>query len=99
MMPNMDNKYIRTTITIPEELLYEIKKKALSERKSFKETVEEGLKIYLGKKISASAKSDINSLFGAWGKGVDGKSYLKKTRYVKGDKDRDKYLQNIWKKS
>lgn len=39
----------RTTITIPEELLFEIKKKALFEGKTMKEVIEEGIKRYLNK--------------------------------------------------
>lgn len=39
----LNTKYTRTTISLPDELLYEIKKKALNERKTIKEVVQENL--------------------------------------------------------
>lgn len=92
-------KYTRTTITITEELLFEIKKKALMEKKTIREIVEEGLITYLGKEFASSSSSSISSLFGAWGKGETGDSYLKKARYGKVEKKREKYLEKSWKKS
>lgn len=44
----LNTKYTRTTITLPEELLYEIKKKALSERKTIKDVIQEHLSRSLG---------------------------------------------------
>lgn len=75
----MDTKYTRTTITLPEDLLYEIKKKALVERKTITEVINESLSLSLGKSISFKKPVDINSLFGAWGKGEsdDEKTRLK----------------------
>lgn len=101
----LDNtKYTRTTITIPEGLLWAIKKRAWEERKDFKEVVTEGLAIYLGgdwKDIILKREDnfDINSLFGVWGKGTTGLGFLKKVRYGKKEKEREKYLQKLWKKS
>jgi hypothetical protein len=95
----MDTKYTRTTITIPEDLLFEIKKKALMERKTVKETIMKGLSLYIGKDIPNETSTDILSLYGSWGKGITGSSFLKKTRYGVIEKEREKYLKKIWKKS
>ena len=93
----MDTKYVRTTITIPEDLLFDIKKKAAEEKKSFKLTVEEGLKIHVGSRISASSQKDLISYFGAWGKGISGQAFLKKVRYSAKETNRQKYLDQIIK--
>ena len=98
----MDTKYTRTTITLPEELLYEIKKKALAEKKTIKDMINESLSLYVGysrKKTRKVKKDSILSLFGAWGKGESGAQYLKRIRYNKMDIERDKYLEKLWKKS
>lgn len=98
----LNSDYTRTTITIPEKLLYEIKKKALEERKKIKDVIVEGLISSLGldtKKLSGKISSDINSLFGAWGKGISGATFIRKSRYGKTEKVRDKYIFSLWKKS
>lgn len=92
-------KYTRTTITLPEELLWEIKKKALSEKKPFWRIVVDGLSLYLGVPKKKNLENfDINSLFGSWGKGETGRAFLKRVRNTKKDKAREKYLKNLWKK-
>lgn len=94
-----DGKYTRTTITIAEELLFEIKKKALVEKKTIREIVEEGLSAYLGREPTFPPSPSISSLFGTWGKGPSGLSFVKKARYGKVEKEREKYLEKSWKKS
>ncbi|MBI2029857.1 hypothetical protein HYT02_05555 [Candidatus Gottesmanbacteria bacterium] len=93
----LDTKSTRTTITLPEDLLFEIKKRALLEKKTIKEIINESLSSYLGFKTKSTPS--INSLFGAWGKGISGNSYLKKVRYGKTEKEREEYLGKLWKKS
>lgn len=95
----MDTKYTRTTITLPEDLLYEIKKKALMEKRTITEVINESLSIGLGKNIPATKPIDINTLFGAWGKGESGLKFLKRIRYGKEEKAREKYLAKLWKRS
>lgn len=95
----MDTKYTRTTITLPEELLFEIKKKALMERKTITAVINQSLALSLGKSIPAKNPADINSLFGAWGKGESGTKFLKRVRYGKEEKAREKYLAKLWKRS
>lgn len=96
----MDTKYTRTTLTLPEDLVFEAKKRALAERKSLKEIITEGLSLYLLSDLKAEfIKSDINSLFGAWGKGETGSEFLKKIRYSRAEKKREEYLDKLWKKS
>jgi hypothetical protein len=98
----MNNKLVRTTISLPDELLYEIKKRALENRKTITETMSEGLSFYL--KIYsnyniATEHDDISTLFGSWGKGQTGKSIVKKLRSGKKETSRDNSLQKLWKKS
>ena len=95
----LDTTYTRTTITIPEEILWAIKKKALAERKDIKDVITEGLSLYLGAAIPVKDKTDIASLFGSWKKGEKGINFLKRTRYARKEKEREKYLQKLWKKS
>lgn len=93
----MDNiKYTRTTITVPEDVLFEIKKKALLEKKTAKEIINESLLSFL---VSPIKTEDITSLFGAWGKGESGIKYVNKLREAKIEKKRSKYLKALWKKS
>lgn len=95
----MDTKYTRTTISLPEELLFEIKKKALMEKKSIKDVISEGLGEYLQIKIPTSSKQTFSSFIGAWGKGESGLKFLKKVRYSRMEKKREQYLAKLWKKS
>lgn len=99
MLLHMDTKYTRTTITLPEMLLFEIKKKALMERKSVKEIVNDSLNRYLGKKSVSIPTISIRSFIGLWGKGESGSKFLKRVRYGKEEKAREKYLAKLWKKS
>ncbi len=95
----MNTKYTRTTITLSDDLLFEIKKKALMEKKTVTEIVNESLSLSLGKSISSKKPIDINSLFGAWGKGESGLKFLKRIRYGKEEKARKEYLAKLWKRS
>lgn len=95
----MDTKYARTTITLPENLLFEIKKKALMERKTIKEVINEGLGEYVQIKTPAARKLTLGTFVGAWGKGESGLKFLKKNRYSKAEKKRETYLSKLWKKS
>ena len=95
----MDTNYVRTTVSLPEEILYEVKKRALMERKTIKEIINEGISKYIGMPITAIPTSNISSLFGSWGKGLSGSNYLKKIRYSQIEKRRESYLKKIWKKS
>ncbi|MBM3283872.1 hypothetical protein FJY90_06545 [Candidatus Gottesmanbacteria bacterium] len=100
----LNSDYTRTTITLPEELLLEIKKKALEERKKIKDVIIEGLILSLGINVKKFSKNltgsfDINSLFGIWGKGPSGRSFVKKVRYSTTEKAREDYLIKLWKKS
>lgn len=95
----MEVKYTRTTITIPEDFLFEIKKIALIKRRTFKEIIEESLSAYLGKDFPSKTSISIKDLFGAWGKGPSGLSFLKKARYGKEEKHRERYIEKLWKKS
>ncbi len=75
----LNTKYTRTTITLPEELLFEIKKKALLEKKTITAVINESLSLSLGKSIPRRKPIDINTLFGAWGiRYDDEKTRLKK---------------------
>ncbi len=94
----LNTKLTRTTITLPEDVLFEVKKRALMERKTIKEIINESLSLYLGFKTKNTPYS-ISSLFGAWGKGLSGSSFLRKVRYGKIEKEREKYLSKLWKKS
>lgn len=91
--------YARTTISLPEELLYEIKKRALVQRKTITEVISESLALSLGKNIPTKKSIDIISLFGAWGKGESGLKFVKRIRYGKEEKAREKYLAKLWKRS
>lgn len=93
----MYTNYVRTTITLPEELLFEIKKKALMEKKTITEVINEGLNQYLGKKTKKQPIS-IMSFIGSWGKGETGAEFLKRVRYSKEEKEREKYLAKLWKR-
>lgn len=95
----MDTKWTRTTISLPEELLFEIKKKALMERKTITQVINETLSLNFGKSISPIKQVDLNCLFGAWGKGESGLKFLKRMRYGKEEKAREKYLAKLWKRS
>ena len=96
-------KYTITTLTIPEEILWAIKAKALMEKRTFKEVVIDGLRLYLSsnKKYIMPEKSEdwVESLFGSWGKGEKGIDFVKRTRYSKEEKERENYLKKLWKKS
>lgn len=98
-MLGMDTKYTRTTITLPENLLFEIKKKALMERKTIKEIINEGLGKYLQIKIPTARKITLGSFVGAWGKGESGLKFLKRVRYPRVEEKREQYLAKLWKKS
>jgi hypothetical protein len=91
-------KYVRTTITLPEELLFEIKKKALMEKKTIKDVVYEGLTSYIRKKAVFAPPSSISSFIGAWGKGESGIEFVKRMRYGKEEKARERYLARLWKR-
>jgi len=95
----MDTKYTRTTITLPEDLLYEIKKRALAQRKTIKKVIQESLSLSLGYDYK-NEKSilPLTSLFGSWGKGETGSQFLKRVRYSKEEKEREIHLEKIWKK-
>src|SRR3989344_9114248 len=95
---DMDTNYVRTTITLPEELLFEIKKKALMEKKTIKEIVLEGLNNYIGKKTTVIPPVSIRSFIGLWGKGETGTEFLKRIRYGKEEKERERYLARLWKR-
>ena len=95
----MDTNFVRTTISLPEDLLYEIKKRALMEKKTVKDIVNEGLSSYLGKENIVIPPVTIRSFIGLWGKGETGAKFLKRVRYAKEEKSREKYLAKLWKKS
>lgn len=95
---------VRTTIVLPDDLLFEVKKRALTERKTIKEVLTEGMKWYLrkGYLVDDSPERDdqgLLALYGAWGKGPAGKDILKATRYGRKEQKRDAYLNRLWKKS
>ena len=94
----LTNKYTRTTISVPENLLFEIKKKALLEKKTVKDIFIDGLKLVLKYKYEEPEISRLSSLFGAWGEGEKGSDFLKKTRETSFDNKRENYINNIWKK-
>jgi len=54
------NLKTRTTITIPEDLLFELKKRALEERRGLSQTITDGLKIYLKLSLETPRKKRIN---------------------------------------
>lgn len=89
-------KITRTTFALPEELLFEVKKKALMEKKNLKEIISEALNFYLKydlkENLNNAKKAD--KLFGVW---KDSKP--KNMRNNKSDKKRENYLKNLWKKS
>lgn len=95
----LNSKTTRTTITLPEDLFFELKKKALLERKKIKDIVVESLSLVLKYHITSSNKDGILSYYGAWGKGEKGSEFLKKNRNSKTDQARNSYLKNLWKKS
>ncbi len=94
----MNIRYVRTTISLPEDILFEMKKKALMEKRTIKDLISEGLSAYLGKTIgSKSPAKKLTDFFGAWGKGESGLSYVKRIRYSKAEKEREDYLKKLWK--
>lgn len=95
------NLKTRTTITVPTDILFALKKKALEKRKGLSETISEGLKIYLRLDLEMPKKDEreLISLFGAWNKGVSGVQTIKKLRLSKKDLSRNQYLAKKWKKS
>lgn len=100
----LKTKLVRTTVSLPEPLFFEIKEMALFERRSFRELVAESLNLYKESAesrtlVNAKKESLINPLFGSWGKGSNGKDYLRKIRYGKDSKNREDYLKSLWKKS
>ena len=77
----LNTKYVRTTVTLPEELVFELKKRALLTKKTVKDVVTEGLKTYLytsGLKREETIGFDTDSLYGAWGKGPLSKTRMQK---------------------
>lgn len=103
---NGSTKLARTTVALPEDLLFEIKKKALMERKNLRQVVIEGLNFYLNQKTRVSKegeertkKSKIDELFGALGKGERGIFMVKKLRGEKTEQKRENYLKKLWRKS
>lgn len=90
-------KDARTTITISEDLLFELKKKALNDRKTLTQLINESISRYLGREYKG--KKNIMLLFGSWGKGERGKRFLNRVRYGKNEIKRDTHLQSVWKKS
>jgi len=100
----LNTKLIRTTIRMPEELLFEIKKEALLKKKTMTDLVSEGLKFYIRfkssfEKIEEEKVSKLTDLFGVWGKGLSGLSTVKKLRYGRKETLHDSYLNKLWKKS
>ena len=91
----------RTTITIPTDILFALKKRALEKKRGLSETITDGLKIYLklGSEIPNKEEKKLTSLFGAWNKGVSGTKTVKQLRASKKDLSRDQYLTKRWKKS
>lgn len=95
---------VRTTISMPDDLLFELKKKALLGRKALKDVIIEGLRLYLytGSKNTTRGlheEFDIMSLYGTWGKGRSGKSSVEKMRHGRSENKREEYLRKEWKKS
>ncbi len=95
----MNTKYVRTTISLPEELLFETKKRALIEKKTIKEVVAESLREFLGRELTVKPYRKISDYFGIWKKGESGVKYVNRIRYGKAEKRREKYLESLWKKS
>lgn len=96
--------HARTTIALPDDLLFEVKKRALTERKTMKDVITEGMKWYLRKShlkgdSPQEADQSLLALYGAWGEGPNGQNFLKVTRYSKEERKRDTHLQRLWKKS
>lgn len=99
----LNNKLTRTTISIPENLLFEMKKEALMEKKTLTDLISEGLSFYIKFKSEFKRfeknKDTITSLFGAWGKGISGSSAVGELRSGKNEKKRENFLASLWKKS
>lgn len=94
----LNTKYTRTTLSLPDDLLFEIKKKALMERKTLKEIISESLTIYLGKDISSKSSSiSLDDSYGAWGKGLSGTETLRRVRYGKTEEEEKKELKLLAK--
>lgn len=103
---NVSSKLARTTVVLPEDLLFEIKKKALMERKSLRQVVVEGLNFYLKQETRVSEEGEkrtkkykIDELFGVLGKGEKGIFTVKKLREKKTEEKRENYLKKLWRKS
>lgn len=96
-----NTRFTRTTISLPEDILYELKKKALEDRKTITAIVTEGLTLYLKRSpVPTDGKESDNliSYFGSWGKGLSGKTTLKKLRSGAKEIQRDVSLKKSWKK-
>lgn len=93
-----NTKYVRTTISIADSLLFAVKKKALEERKTITELINEGLSSFINTKLPDKSSPKIADLYGAWGEGLSGSSYLGKTRYCPSENKRETYLSKLWKK-
>lgn len=93
-------RYTRTTIMLPEELFFSVKEKALAERKTMKVYIEESLRSSLaGNKMSQETSPSLGLLYGAWGKGPSGQTFIRHVRNTKKDRERDRHLLSLWKKS
>jgi|GEM_PF-4155618 len=94
-------KLARTTIRIPENLFFEIKKEAIMEKKTLTDLISEGLSLYIRfrPELKKFEKGKVTNLFGAWGKGMSGSSTIKKLRTGNKEKERDKFLTGLWSKS
>ena len=69
------------------------------EKKTITEVINENLSLSIGKSFPAKKPINIDSLFGAWGKSESGLKFLKRVRYGKEEKAREKYLAKLWKRS
>lgn len=102
----LKSRIVRTTISLPEDLLFEIKKIALVERKTIKEVIGESLRLFLRINTTKSSLDDnaaksykVDRLFGILGKGESGEFFVRRVRSTKADRQRDSRLKKLWKKS
>ncbi|OGG15669.1 hypothetical protein A3D77_01420 [Candidatus Gottesmanbacteria bacterium RIFCSPHIGHO2_02_FULL_39_11] len=95
----MINPTVRTTVDLPEDLIFAIKQKALNEKKSLKYIIYQALTTYMKYKEPITSTTSVLSLFGAWGKGEKGIDFLKRVRYSPLEKEREEHLEKQWKKS
>lgn len=95
----MNNLSVRTTVDLPEDLFFAVKRKALEEKTSLKEVLYKALLTYIKYKEPIPPTSSVLSLFGAWGKGEKEMDFLKRIRYSPLEKEREEYLEKRWKKS